>query len=96
MSEQDTDTKYVVNADGTQWRIVDGEAVVVHLASSYYYGLNRTGTLVWSLLAAAPQSIAELAGEVSTTYDITPERALADTTAVVRELASEGLIREHA
>lgn len=96
MSQQDTDGKYVVNAEGTHWRVVDGEAVVVYLASSYYYGLNQTGTLVWSLMAAAPQSIAELAGKVSATYNITLERALADTTDVVRELASEGLIREHA
>ena len=94
MSLRNPATRYALNTDGTQWRVVDGEAVVVHLASSYYYGLNQTGTLLWSLMATTPRSIDELAEHVVLAYNVDAERARADTVQVVQELVAEGLIRE--
>ena len=34
------------NADKVAWRVVDGDAVIVHADSSAYYGLNSTGTFI--------------------------------------------------
>ena len=51
---------YVANTDRVLWRVVDGEAVLVHKETSYYYSLNTTGTVIWELLSAEAQSAADL------------------------------------
>lgn len=42
------------------WQIVDGEAIVVDLASGQTIGLNATGTFLWSRLDGTrdPQALA--------------------------------------
>jgi hypothetical protein len=39
-----------VNEEKVVWRVVDGEAVLLHSHTSAYYGLNRVGTLLWEML----------------------------------------------
>ncbi len=43
------------------WRVVEGEGVLLHAETSAYFGLNRTGTLVWEQLAIRPVSVEDLA-----------------------------------
>ena len=43
------------------WRVVDGEAVLLHAETSAYFGLNRTGTLIWEKLARQAVSADDLA-----------------------------------
>lgn len=43
-------TIFSINPDKSAWRIVDGEAVLIHAETTYYYGLNPTGTWVWQQL----------------------------------------------
>lgn len=45
---------YRVNDEKVVWRVVDGEAVLLHADTSAYYGLNRVGTLMWETLLAQP------------------------------------------
>jgi hypothetical protein len=45
---------YRVNEAKVVWRVVDGEAVLLHADTSAYYGLNRVGTLMWETLLAQP------------------------------------------
>jgi len=87
--------KYKVNAENANWRVVDGKAVVVSLESSYYYGLNRTGTFIWTLLCDEACSAADLAARLAGTFDIDAVRAQADVDAVLNDLRRENLIVEN-
>jgi hypothetical protein len=86
--------RYSVNARSAQWRVVDGEAVIVHVDSSHYYALNRTGTFVWSLLAEAPRTIDEVTERVADDYGVPRDTARADVEQVLHDLLGEGLVEE--
>ena len=86
--------KYAIDPARVQWRIVDGEAVVVDVDSTYYYGLNRTGTFVWSLLADRTMSRDEIVAGVAAEYGKRPAEVEADVAALLAELAREQLIEE--
>ena len=87
--------KYLVNAANANWRVVDGEAVVVSLESSYYYGLNRAGTLIWTLLCDEARSADDLASRLAEAFDIDTVRAREDVDAVLRDLRQENLVLEN-
>ncbi|MEQ1870857.1 MAG: PqqD family protein [Vicinamibacterales bacterium] len=86
---------YSINSRAAQWRIVDGEAVVVHVDTSYYYSLNRTGTFIWTALSMAPQSASDLAKQLAQAFGIDQVRATADVAALLTALRDEDLVMEH-
>ena len=86
--------KYAIDPARVQWRVVDGEAVVVDVDSTYYYGLNRTGTFVWSLLADRDMSRDEIVAAVAAEYGKPPAEVDGDVTTLLAELVREHLIME--
>jgi hypothetical protein len=84
------------NADKVAWRVVDGEAVIVHADSSAYYGLNSTGTIIWEAIATAPLALEEIAARLSERYGLEREAVRADVEAFVASLGGEGLLVEAA
>jgi hypothetical protein len=84
------------NADKVAWRVVDGEAVIVHADSSAYYGLNSTGTIIWEAIATAPLALEEIAARLSERYGLEREAVRADVEAFVVSLGGEGLLVEAA
>lgn len=75
------------------WRDLEGEAVLLDLASGTYFGLNDVGTRIWQLLAAGEpvNRIAEvLAGE----YDVSGDDARRDVEALLAELRARKLVVE--
>lgn len=86
--------KYQVNRAVARWQIVDAEAVVVHAETSYYYGLNRTGTVVWTALAEGPLTEGDLTTRLVDACDVDPAVALADVRALLADLVRESLVTE--
>ena len=84
------------NAEKVAWRVVDGEAVIVHADSSAYYGLNSTGTIIWEAIATAPLALEEIAARLSERYGLEREAVRADVEAFVASLGGEGLLVEAA
>jgi hypothetical protein len=52
---------YRVEDASVAWRVVDEEAVLLHADSSEYFGLNLTGTLLWTRLAEQAMTSSQLA-----------------------------------
>jgi len=70
-----------------------GEAFLLHVGTGRYYGLNRSGLVVWHALVEGADPLAEL----SATWPDRPADALrADADALVQRLLQAGLIREAA
>lgn len=84
------------NADKVAWRVVDGEAVIVHADSSAYYGLNSTGTFIWEAIATAPLAAEEIAARLGERYGLEGHAARADVDAFLASLGDEGLLLEAA
>lgn len=85
---------YEVSPDAV-FRDLEGESVILDLASGTYYGLNEVGTRIWTLMAAGRDEDA-IAGALHAEFDVTLEGARADLAALASELLSRGLIRERA
>ncbi len=85
---------YWIDPTRVQWRVVDGEAVVVDVASTYYYGLNRTGTVVWRLLTERAMSREDLVACLASEYGRPPAEVDADVGALLEDLVRERLVEE--
>ena len=73
------------------FRDLEGEAVILDLASGRYFGLNAVGTRIWTLLDAGmplERIVDTLAGE----YDADARQIARDVTTLIDELSSRGLI----
>lgn len=75
----------------TVWRELDGEAVILHLESGQYYGLDPVGTRIWSLLGDHPRP-RDLAAVLAGEYDVSPRRLEADVLELLTRLAERKLI----
>ena len=82
------------NTDIAAWRIVDGEAVIVHAVSSAYYGLNSTGTLIWESILDEAMTSDEIADRMTARFGVTDGSIHDAVTAFLASLHAEGLVRE--
>jgi coenzyme PQQ synthesis protein D (PqqD) len=73
------------------FRDLDGEAVILDLASGRYFGLNAVGTRIWTLIdSGAP--LEDIVSMLTTEYDVDAARAEQDVLALIAELTSRGLV----
>jgi hypothetical protein len=71
---------------------VEGEAVILHMSTGVYYGLDAVGAGVWELLQTEPRTMIELRDEVCSRYDVGPERAEDDLRSLLDDLLAAGLV----
>lgn len=75
---------------GNRFIIVDPEADGTDLTS--VHTLNSTAAAIWNYAAEAGDfTPADIAGRLTDEYDVSPETALRDTTALLRQWVNENL-----
>lgn len=84
--------RYQANDARVAWRVVEGEGVLLHAETSGYYGLNRTGTLLWQQLAARPSSVEELGTWVAEHIPGAPNDPAVEVAAFIAQLLQYDLI----
>jgi hypothetical protein len=77
------------------WRRVGDEAVLVNLKTNRIYSLNHTGARLWELIDAGHDREAAEAALVAE-FDVDEDELRKEVSAVLDELAKEGLILEAA
>jgi hypothetical protein len=78
-------------AADTVFREMNGEAVLVNLATNRIYSLNATGARFWSLLVeGATQEAAE--EQLLQEFDVSPEELRVEMADLLRALRTEGLV----
>ena len=70
---------------------LDEEAVVLHLASGDYFGLNDVATVAWGMLQR-PTTFADLRQAVLSEFDVAPDRCEGDLRSWLSEMAAAGLV----
>ena len=83
------ENSFVLSKDAI-FRDLDGEAVVLDLASGAYFGLNQVGTRIWQLIEqdGRLQNVLARLGEE---YEAAPEQLECDLLDLVSRLAQAGL-----
>jgi PqqD family protein of HPr-rel-A system len=72
-------------------RQLGDEAVILDMATGYYFGLDPVGARIWQLLSQ-PNSLTEIVERLAREYDVTPEQAESDLVRFVEELQANGLL----
>lgn len=85
--------KYSINKDIGRWRVLNGEAVIINVETSFYYSLNETGTFIWNLLLERERNIEEVVKEVSLHYQEKEQGVRPDVENVLNDLAKENLVK---
>jgi hypothetical protein len=90
MTELSMDSSVRVSEE-VVFRELDGEAVLLHLGSGMYFGLDETGTRMWQLLVEHGRlsTVCEL---LCQEYDAAPATIERDLIALVRDLSAKGLL----
>jgi Coenzyme PQQ synthesis protein D (PqqD) len=73
------------------WREIDNELVAVDMASSTYLSANRSGALLWQMLAAGTTH-AELVEQLADQFGISADRAASDVDAFLQGLDGRELL----
>lgn len=73
------------------WREIDDETVIISPTESVMHELNETGSFLWKNIDGL-RTAAELAAMLAAEYEVTPGTALADTEALLQQLASSKLL----
>lgn len=79
-------------ADGSAWRMVDGEMIVVSATTANILSLNGTGAFVWERLDGET-SIEAIAAELAETYEVTQDEAEEHVSEFLGSLRDEGLVK---
>lgn len=68
-----------------------GEAAILNLKNSVYYGLDPVGARIWNLIQT-PTTVGAVRDAIVQEYDVDAERCERDLLDLLDKLASEGLI----
>lgn len=79
------------NRDAVAAEVLDGEAIIIDLASGIYYSMDGVGGWAWGLIEAG-HSLESIVGAIVERYDTSPEEAQSDLQKLVEELIGKGLV----
>ena len=69
---------------------LEGEAVILHLGQSMYYGLNEVGARIWELIKQ-PTPARDVRDAIASEYDVDEARCERDVLNLLSELETRGL-----
>jgi hypothetical protein len=72
-------------------KVMDGEAVIINLASGVYYSMDKVGAFLWELIQSG-HSLGQCVDALTRRYDADSGQVQADAMRLVQELVEEGLI----
>ncbi len=87
------DSMLSVNAPAVVAEVIDGEAVIMDLASGHYFSTQGVGCDIWRAIEGGA-SRSDIVRSLVATYDVEPQVAGSAVTAFVEELAQRNLVIE--
>ena len=85
-------THHASRSDQVMVQELDGEAVLLDLASEAYFGLNHVGARIWQLIENAP-ALSEVLRVLCEEYDAPPASIEQDLLTLMAALSEAGLVR---
>jgi len=71
--------------------VIQGQAVLLHLGSERYFGLDEVGTEMWKALTTS-ESLQDAYEHLLAEYEVEPERLRADLQELLSKLVENGLL----
>ncbi|HEA67327.1 MAG TPA: PqqD family protein [Desulfobacterales bacterium] len=89
-----SDTTKVSVSDHTLTQNVRGETVMLNLDSECYFGLDKVGTRMWTVLCET-ESIQKAYETLKDRYDVAADVLRSDLVDFVEKMAGHGLLELH-
>ena len=70
---------------------LSGEAAILNLKTSVYFGLNTVGASIWKLIQE-PRTVKEIKEAILEEFDVEPDLCEHDVLELLQELSTHGLI----
>lgn len=86
-------SRFHLNEQEIAAKVIDGEAIIINLATGNYYSMDNVGAFTWEKLAGG-QSLQEVATAIAAHYEVLYAQALADVERLTTELLQESLLTE--
>ena len=83
-------TQQLLRSEDVLFQNLDGEAVLLDLASETYFGLNKVGTRVWELMESSP-TLDAISTQLQSEFGVEPARVNADLLDLATRLIEAGL-----
>lgn len=83
--------RYRVNSPNVINETIDGEAIIINLATGTYYSLDRVGGAIWAFLEAS-LPVEEIVKELARRYDGDSDHMRREVEALIKRLSDEALI----
>lgn len=78
-------------ADNVVFRELDGEAIILHLDTGTYFGLDPVGTSIWRRLERQ-DSVAVVVDALVDEFEVDAPRARLDVEQLITQLVDKGLM----
>jgi hypothetical protein len=85
------ETRIRPNDEEVIGKVMDGEAILINLATGCYYAIPDVGGLIWRAIEDHC-SLAEIAGRVSDAYEVSPDRARTDVLELAGALMEQRVV----
>jgi hypothetical protein len=72
-------------------KVMDGEAIIINLATGVYYSLDHAGVAMWERMEAGWR-LDEIAAAIAVRYEVSPEHARRDVQQLAAELLHEDIV----
>jgi hypothetical protein len=87
-------TEDAINRASVVSEVIENEAVIINLETGSYYGLNETGSIVWSALQRGALGLKGMTEELTLRYTDDSETIQEAVKTLVAQLLAEGLVVE--
>lgn len=85
------DGRFRLNEPQVTAKVMDGEAVIIHLGTGVYYSMDGIGCLVWEDIASGNDAAAIIDG-IASRYGVDRDLARADIGRLLGELVAQQLV----
>lgn len=72
-------------------KVMDGEAIIINLATGVYYSLDNAGAAMWEMIEAGCR-LDTIAAAIAARYEVASERAREDVLRLGHDLLREDLV----
>ena len=86
------DSTFEVNEPTVISETIDGETIIINLASGTYYSLKHTGAAIWAAIQQSA-SLGAIAAMVRSSYDVDGHDIEHEISTLVQRLVEEDLVR---
>ncbi len=73
-------------------KVIDGEAILINLATGVYYSMDKAGALIWEMIAEK-HSLQQIVAALVARYAVSTDQAEADLKRLADELLQENLVK---